>query len=446
MEMARAARDARYLMLIGIAAFLMMGAAVVSIKKDSARDLTTAYYRGVCLLTHCDPYSAADMEAIYANAGEPAFPSDQERLVSTRNIYLPGEFPFVAPLALVPIQAARAFWIGLIAASFVLASFLMWKWGARYSALLSAGLVSFCLINSPTLFYFGNPAAFLVPFTIFAVWCFLENRFVFAGIFLLAVCLIFKPHNAAFVWMYFLLSSSRHRRQALWTAALVVAICIPAFVWASHISPNWLQEISSNLHILSAPGSASDPSLPHGTCGLINLQAVTSLFFTQPRAYDLAAYLICAPLLLLWLFLSLKPATPASVWLALASIAPLSLLPVYHRQYDAKLLLLAVPACAMLWYRRGIPGWVALGVTAAAFTLSGDFFAVALFGTVNHFHPLSAGPYGRLLTAILDFPVCLGILAMAVFYLWAYAREVLSPGKIEPRTVPVGETEHSSSV
>src|SRR5215475_6794331 len=104
MEMARASRDARYLMLLGVAAFLLMGTAIVAVKKDSVRDLTTAYYRGVCLLTRCDPYSATEMEGIYAKAGEPPFPSDQERLVSTRNIYLPGEFPFVAPLALVPIQ------------------------------------------------------------------------------------------------------------------------------------------------------------------------------------------------------------------------------------------------------------------------------------------------------------------------------------------------------
>jgi hypothetical protein len=439
MELAKARRDARYLMILGTVAFVLLGAGVVAAKRGgSVQDFTTAYYRGVCLLHHCDPYNGVEIEALYANAGEPPFPTDQERLAATRNIYLPGEYPFLIPLAVLPMQLGRALWILLIATSFILASFLAWRWGARDAPLLSAILVAFCLLNSPTLFYFGNPAGFLVPFTIIAVWCFLENRYVLAGVICLAVTLILKPHNAAFIWVYFLLSSPGLRRQAIRTLWVVGLICIPTVAWASYISPQWLHEFSSNLHVLSAPGGASDPSAPHGTCGLVNLQAVTSLIWTSPRSYDLATYLICAPLLLLWVFLTLKPGEPSRVWLALASIAPLSLLPVYHRQYDAKLLLLAVPACALLWSRRGTLGKLALGITATAFVVSGDFFAVGLFGIVNHLYPDAVGRYSRPLSAILDCPVPLSLLAMGVFYLWVYAREVLisEPARPEPK-VPV---------
>jgi hypothetical protein len=155
---------------------------------------------------------------------------------------------------------------------------------------------------------------------------------------------------------------------------------------------------------------------------------VTSLLWASPKVSDLATYLICGPLLLFWLFLNLKPGGPTRVWLALASIAPLSLLPVYHRQYDAKLLLLAVPACALLWSRRGILGWLSLGVTSAAFIVSGDLFEVALFGIVDHSHPHVAGHYSRLLSAVLDWPIPLTLLTMGVFYLYVYARDVLAPG------------------
>ena len=444
MELARAKRDAQYLMVLGTVAFVLLGAGVIAAKRSgSVQDFTTAYYRGVCLLQHCDPYSGSEIEALYARAGEPPFASDQERLAATRNIYLPGEFPFLVPLAVLPMELGRAFWILLIATSFILASFLAWRWGARYAPLVSAGLVSFCLLNSPTLFYFGNPAGFLVPFTIIAVWCFLENKFDFAGVVCLSMTLILKPHNAAFIWMFFLFSTVGFRRQALRTLMVIAFICIPSLIWAFHISPHWLQEFSSNLHVLSAPGSASDPTAPHGTCGLINLQAFTSLLWPEPKSYDLATYLICAPLLLFWLFLTRKPAGPAGVWLALASVAPLSLLPVYHRQYDAKLLLLAVPACALLWSRRGTLGRLALGITAAAFIVSGDFFAVGLFGIVNHLYPDAVGHYSRAQSAILDCPIPLTLLAMGTFYLWVYAREVQStkiaesqPGVAE-ETLPV---------
>src|SRR5690242_17462126 len=105
MELAKARRDARYLMILGTVAFVLLGAGVVAAKRGgSVQDFTTAYYRGVCLLHHCDPYNGVEIEALYANAGEPPFPTDQERLAATRNIYLPGEYPFLIPLAVLPMQ------------------------------------------------------------------------------------------------------------------------------------------------------------------------------------------------------------------------------------------------------------------------------------------------------------------------------------------------------
>ena len=424
MQSSEANKDARYLMLLGFVVFMLLGAAVVAAKRSgSVQDFTTAYYRGSCLLQRCDPYSGPDMEAMYRRAGEPPFTSDQERLIATRNIYLPGEFPFLIPIAILPMQWGRALWIILIGVSFVLASFLIWRRSAPFAPLMSAALVSFCLLNSPTLFYFGNPAGFLVPFTIIAAWCFLENRFVWVGVVCLAVSLILKPHNAAFIWILFALFSSGSRRQATRTLLLVAFVSIPATAWAFHISPRWIQEFSSNLQVLNGPGGASDPSVSHGTCGLVNLQAVTSLIWSDPRTYNLVTYLICAPLFLVWIIISLKPGGANRAWFALAAIAPLSLLPVYHRQYDAKLLLLAVPAFAILWSRGKALAWSSLSITGVAFLVSGDGFGIALFAVMHHLYPNAQGHYGHLQTAVLDCPIPLSFLAMAVFYLWMYARE-----------------------
>ncbi|WP_109484872.1 DUF2029 domain-containing protein [Occallatibacter savannae] len=446
MESAKSNRDARYLIIIGVIAFLLIGAAVVAAKRsNSVQDFTTAYYRGTCLVQHCDPYSGADMEALYRRAGEPPFTSDQERLVATRNIYLPGEFPFLIPLAVLPMDLGRALWILLIAGSFILACFLMWERGARYAPLLSAVLVSFCLLNSPTLFYFGNPASFLVPFAIIAVWCFLENRFIWVGVVCLAVSLILKPHNAAFIWILLILFSAGSRRQATRTLLLIALISIPATAWVFHISPGWMHEFSANLQVLNGQGGASDPSTPHGTCGLINLQAVTSLMWETPGAYNLATYLICAPMFLYWALLTLKPGGPARVWYALATIAPLSLLPVYHRQYDAKLLLLLVPACALLWSRGKVLAWVALGITACAFIVTGDAFGIALFGLMHHLYPDAGAHYSRLQSAVLDCPVPLTLLATAIFYLWVYARETSVRETTQTQPVEPGERVHSVS-
>ena len=73
-------------------------------------------------------------------------------------------------------------------------------------------------------------------------------------------------------------------------------------------------------------------------------------------------------------------------WLALAAIAALSMLPVSHHLYDTKLLLLTVPACAMLWAEGGLTGWLALVVNTVGFALTGDLSRLILLAFIKHLH------------------------------------------------------------
>ena len=427
MEPKQERRDGLYLMLLGTVFFLLFGIVLMNTGRVPLFDFRAAYFSGACLLTHCDPYRESDVAALYAQHHERWPVSDRDRQVITRNIYLPPAFAFTVPLALLPFSLAQGLWFILIAGAFVLAAFLM-ALSAEKAPLLACTLVAFCLANSGSLLYFGNPAGFVVPLCVMAAWCFVRERLVFVGIACLALGLAFKPHDTGFVWLYFLLAGGAYRKRALATLALLAAFGIPALLWVTHIAPHWLQEIASNLRVFSGPGAMNDPSGGHGTLVLTNLQTITSFFWPEPHTYDLASYLLCAPLFLVWGIITLRSrVSPTTAWLALAAIAPLSMLPVYHRQYDAKLILLAVPACALLWSRRGKTGWAALFVTWAAFILNGDLPWVVFLAIVNHLHPVSAGPYGKLLTVIWDFPVPLSLLTMSVFYLWIYARYVNTP-------------------
>jgi hypothetical protein len=98
------------------------------------------------------------------------------------------------------------------------------------------------------------------------------------------------------------------------------------------------------------------------------------------------------------------------------------MLPVHHHLYDTKLLMLAVPACAMLWAEGGRTGRLALLVTGAGFALTGDISWTMIFWFVNHLHLPAAGARGWILTALHVFPAPLILLVMSVLYLWAYAR------------------------
>ena len=95
------------------------------------------------------------------------------------------------------------------------------------------------------------------------------------------------------------------------------------------------------------------------------------------------------------------------------------MLPVYHRQNDAILLLLAIPACAKLWAESRQLGRSALAFTFAALYITGALPWV--FVTIlNSYYKPAVGFASRLLatTQLLSVPIIL--LAMAVFYLWTY--------------------------
>ena len=108
--------------------------------------------------------------------------------------------------------------------------------------------------------------------------------------------------------------------------------------------------------------------------------------------------------------------------MALASIAALSMLPVYHRQDDARLLLLAVPACAMLWAGGGMVGRLGLLVTSVAIVLTGDLPWAVLMGVIGALHLSGTGMVGRMLPALQVFLIPLTLLVAGVFYLCIYAR------------------------
>jgi hypothetical protein len=200
-----------------------------------------------------------------------------------------------------------------------------------------------------------------------------------------------------------------------------------ALAWVTPIAPHWMQELHSNQQASSARGSINDPGpasinfrIPDM---IVDLQSVVSVFRDDPRIYNPFSYLICGALLLMWVTTTLRSRfSQPNAWLALAALAALSMLPVYHRQHDAKLLLLTVPACALLWSEGGAIGWFALVLNGAGILLTGGISSEALILFRESLHINSDGLPGKLLTVVLSRPLPLILLMMAVFYLWVYLR------------------------
>ena len=437
--MTRTRRDGLYLLLIGTVLFLVLSLALEKTSSTAMQDFRVLYNPARCLVKGCDPYNESDVLRIARAEGRDR-PSDTTaiRQIVTRYIYPPTSFSFTVPFALLPWGPAHILWMILTIGSMILASFLIWNLGANFAPILSSVLIGFLLVNCELVVISGNSAGIVVSLCVVAVWCILRDRFVLVGILCLAVSLALKPHDTGLVWLYFLLAGGIYRKRALQTLFALIALSLPGLLWVCRVSPHWFQEMHSNILAFSVHGGLTDPgpaaAAANGPGMLTNLQAVFSVLRDDPRFYNLATYLVCAPLLLMWIYATLRSRVSiATVRLGLASIAALSLLPIYHREYDAKLLLLTVPACAMLWAEGGLIGRVALALNTAGFVLSGDLPQAVLVGLLYHPHSSATGTSAQVSAAGLAFPAPLILLLMAVFYLWVYTRHANPDTKVSPR-------------
>jgi hypothetical protein len=445
--MSKARMDGLYMMLLGSLLFVMLGVLLGNMAATPLVDFRGLYFPARCLLQQGDPYKASDVQRTLS-AEESKTPNENQsaqvkiHMVTTQNPYPPSTLSISVPFAMLPMGVARMVWMVLIIGSMLLASWLMWDLGAENAPLLSGVLIGFLLANSEALVITGNAAGIAISLCLIAVWCFFRERFIAVGIVCFALSLALKPHDTGLVWLYFLLAGGVHRKRALQTLLATVAITLPVVLWVWHVSPNWVQELRANLAAYSAPGSMNDPGLAstggHGLGMMVNLQTAISFFRDDPHFYTPITYLVCVPLLLVWAFVTLRfrPSpgnTWRSAWLGLAAIAALTLLPVYHRQQDAKLLLLTVPACAMLWAEERRLGRWALLVTGAGFLLVGDLPWIFFLNLIGHSHLPASWFLWQVVAAVQFLPVPLILLAMGIFYLWVYLSH--TSGALENRSL-----------
>lgn len=393
-------------------------------------DFGGIYFGARCALHGEDPFNRnAFMEELKTD--NPGFHDGLlkvEKLTGspTSQVYPPTTLLVAIPIAVLPWGVAQNVFMFVSAGILIVAAFLVWTLGEEYGLRLRGLLAGFVVANSLLIFLHGNPAGLAASFCIVASWCFLQRRHELAGILLLGLSLVIKPHDAGFVWLYFLLAGGALRKRALQSlvAACVLGVC--AVAWIASISPHWLGELRENVTSLSAPGHINDPGpsrLSEMNFGpIIDLQSAVSEIKNDPHFYNPVSYAIGGSLILVWAFMVLrKCSTWESSLLALAAISLLSLLPVYHRTNDAKLLLLAIPACAMLWKSKGPKRWIALALTSAAIFVTSDFPIMCVVLLTRNLH-ISASTLTGKLSLLLLQPAPVVLLAAGCFYLWMFIR------------------------
>lgn len=394
-------------------------------------DFGEIYYGAQCVLQHKDPYNPGTVLREFQSedgklpAGSHA--AKLASLVTTNIVNLPTALFLSVPFALLPWSVTQTLWTVLMAGFLALAAILLWDLGAGAVPAIWICMAGFILANSENLFFLGNVAGIAVSFSIIAAWCFLRQRYVLAGVLLMAIGLLFKPHDGGFIWLYFILAGGTLRKRALQTLLVTGVLGLAAVVWISQSSPHWPQELHRNLALELVRGGVDDPG-PYGSSTrnvvpITDMEAILSVFWDNPRFYNPASYLIVGSLLLAGaIVVTRRRFSPEQAPFALAVISVLTLLPVYHRSYDAKLLLLTVPACAMLWSERGPRRWVALVLTSAGILATSDIPLSIFLAATRKLSPVSSTLGGKLMTLMLFRLAPLALVALGCFYLWVFIR------------------------
>ena len=417
------------LVLGGAVIFVVIGIAWSQSTSIAMGDFKVVYYSARCLLHGGDPYDAREVAKVYdAEGREPASTTARSREVMTRFFYPPPAFILTVPFALLGYGIGHVLWMILSGGCLILAALLVWDLCKDIAPVLSGALLGFLLMSSFWLLMIGNSAAIAISLCAGAVWCFMRERWVTAGIVLLALSLALKPHDTGFVWLFFLLAGGTFRRRALLTLVVLAVLSLPAFLWVMRVSPHWIHEIQGNAVSFSEVGGITDPGVA-GMAGrnmdsVVELQSAVSVFWENPRTYNLITWMIWGVLLFVWMLVTyFSQPRGARAWIGLAAISSLSMLPLYHLQHDAKLLLLAIPACALVWVEGGVSAWLAAILTGGAIAINGDICSGIRIALTDRFLVPQPNLFSRLATVVLTRPGSILLLAMSVFYICVFVRQ-----------------------
>jgi hypothetical protein len=411
---------------LGSAIFLWWGLTLQSKARSRMVDFRVIYFNVKVLLNNKDPYNTINGEQLARDEGDKPSVSPIPATSEITCVYPPSALLVNAPLGLMSLVPAQRLWVVLNSGGLILSGLLLWEIAADFAPILAGALIGFLLANSAGLLFQGNVAGIVVSLCVIGTWCFFRERYIPLAIVCLAISLAIKPHDAGFIWLC-LLMHRMHRMRAVYALLLTAFLGIISVAWVAHVAPGWRGELKANLVAVSVRGGGNDPGPSSGSSTIvnsdINLQTIIAVIKDDPAFYDPVTYLLCAVLLILWATSTWRvDMNGFRFWAALAFLSAFTMLPVYHRHHDAKLLMLSVPACALVWSWDRRWGAAGVVVTALAIAATADLPRVILTLAENSISFSTSTLSGKLVTILLARPAPLSISVMAIFYLIVYWR------------------------
>jgi Glycosyltransferase family 87 len=355
-----------HLLVLGLAALIFF---VVGERRAFrlSHDFVPVYTGAACLLHGCNPYDTVQLEQQFFQRGGRAI--DLPSWEIDVPVYPPSTFLVLTPLTVLRYPLARLVWFMLNCCLFIISAVLVLYACPPRHRWLATILGSLILATSGILLVVGQPATLAISLVIISSCLLLGAQWMPLGAFLLMLSLAVKPQIGGLVALYFLAQKAYWRYAAVTLAGALMLFLSASLVLRLHPkSAGWTSTLRANLAATLSPGGSADPRQANQEAiGDTNLQALTSIFFKDAEKFNLVAYGIFLGLLAVWIIV--VPRSNASLdihFLALAALSILSLMPIYHRFYDTRLLLLTVPAVVIVYRKRRLLGTVIAVLTALA--------------------------------------------------------------------------------
>jgi hypothetical protein len=330
-------------------------------------DFVPVYTGAGCLLKGCNPYNTSQLEQQFFRAGGRA--DEMNSWDIDVPVYPPSTFLALSPLALLRYPTARLLWFVLNGCLFVTSAFLVVSLCPRAHRWPATILASLILGTSGILLVLGQPAVFAISLVIISSYFFLRGRLLLVATVLSMLSLAVKPQIGGLIMVYFLTQRIYWRYVAVALAGALTFLLSAALILSLHPgSADWPATLRANLSATLSHGGSADPRPDNQEAiGDVNLQLLSSVVFPDARTFNLAAYSVFLGLLVVWIWaVPWTNVVSEMHLLALAALSVLSLLPIYHRFYDTRLLLLSVPAVVVVLEKRRLLGAAIAIVTAVA--------------------------------------------------------------------------------
>ena len=350
---------------------------------ENPNDFVTLYAGAICMAQACNPYNVPDLDKVLVSARGSSIRQDWSDQLP---IYPPTTFVLLLPLSLLSYKSATVLWYSLSLTIYAVG--LCWLFlfsaalgGTRIIVRLGVVLLGLHFPKMLQCLGFGNPSLIVTGLLLFCVFDDAESRKILRLICIAIACLL-KPPLALPLAALVLFKDPKRTRDG-WTATALLSLIFLVLGLYTFLPPgmaHWWLDLRQNLALGERGGmSPSLRGLPSNT--LLNIATLPGYFVTNPVSIRLISFAVVAMLAILYLN-ALSRLRKSALWetrgylLAVATLAVVTLLPVYHRFCDIGILMLAVPWIVREFSQR--PKWQAL--------LSAPLFALLYFSWERRIH------------------------------------------------------------